>query len=321
MNFITLSQLPAWLEGGFSKDLRENIAVDGPEEDCLITHSLKLYLVFGDLHDLFKMLDTYIYMQLPRFPREFYDFARGNAYLKPLLFELESGNGPLAHFFELTKTPEYASIKICIDHPISYELLKIAIIKNQMGIIQYLVEDVGFCPETNALFTVVEHGHIHILEYIFSIFPEVKQSFKWRTPALFKAVKNDDVAMLTYLKEKVGTDWKNKDILKAAMDNRRERCAVYLLKQGCKINSTALEIACKMDSLEIIRLIFESGQHHEMASSTIILNYAIRMDRLEIARYLYSKGNKPNELTLLYLADCKNPECRRFAEEICAVEL
>ena len=76
-----------------------------------------------------------------------------------------------------------------------------------------------------------------------------------------------------------------------------------------------------MDSLELVRLMVESGQISEIASSTVILNYAIRMDRLEIARYLYSQGNKPNQLTLFYLTDCKNPECIRFAEEICAAEL
>jgi hypothetical protein len=56
MNFIQLSQLPAWLEGGFSKDLRENRLDGEPEEDCLIIHPLKLDLVFVDLHDLLHLL-------------------------------------------------------------------------------------------------------------------------------------------------------------------------------------------------------------------------------------------------------------------------
>jgi hypothetical protein len=318
MNFIRLSQLPAWLEGEFSKDLRENIGEDETAEDCLIFHPLKLDCVFNGLYDLLKMIDTYIYMQLPKFPREFYDFARCNGYLKRVLFQLEFGNGPLIHFFELTKTPEYAAIKICIAHPEPYELLKAAIKQNQMGIIRYLLEDVGYHPEIELLLTTVRCGHIHILEYIFSVFPEKQQLFKWGIEAPRIAVKKGNLTMLSYLK-KIGLNMK--DLLKVAMDNHKESCAVYLIKNGCKIYSSALETACIMNSLELVKLIVESGEIFEIASSTLILNYAIRTGRLEIARYLYERGNKPDYLTLMYIPYCPTPECARFSEEICSAKL
>jgi hypothetical protein len=320
MNLITLSQLPAWLEGGFSKDLRENSLEEGPEDDCLIQKSLKLHCIFNDLRDLLEMIDTYIYMQLYEFPREFYEFARGNKGLTQSMLELESGNGPLSHLFELTKTPEYAAIKVCINNKLQEDLLTAAIIMNQMGIIRYVIEDLGYCQELQALMNAVRSGHIHIIEYIFSIFPEVKPIFKFNTNWPLVAVKNGNLAMLVYLKEQVGSRWNDRDILKTALTNHKESCAVYLLKNGCRLSSNSLELACNMDSLELVRLMVEGGQIPEIASSSVILNYAIRMDKLEIARYLYDRGNKPNQQTLFYLTDCKNPECARFAEEICMAE-
>jgi hypothetical protein len=315
MDFIRLSQLPVWLEGGFSKDLREN----SPEDDCIIQKSLKLDCHFNGLRDLLEMIDTYIYMQLTELPGEFYYFARGKVSLINEMIELESEKGPLINFFELTKTQEYASIKVCINNKKLEQLLKAAIMTNQMGIIRHVVEDLGYCDEVESLLTAVKFGHIHILEYIFSIFPEQKESFKRRTVAPIMAVKNGDLSMLVYLKETVGSIWDDKDILKTALTEHKEDCAVYLLNHGCRLTSNSLELACNMNSLELVRLMVEGGQIPQIASSAVILNYAIKTGKLEIARYLYERGNRPNQLTLFYLTDCQNPECIKFAEEICFI--
>jgi hypothetical protein len=312
MSLITLSQIPEWLQGGFSNYLQEN----DPDEDCLVLKPLKVDLIFNTLKDILEMINTCIYLQVDKYPKEFYDFALNNVVLNQEIEELESNKGPLVSFNEFTKTPEYQVVKLCINSPDTCELMKAAIKENHMGLIQYIVEELGYCD----FYTAAIYGHIHIIDFVIGLSQSAFEYIESCRIQYYKiAIKNNDLKMLLYLKNKFNIIYDEEIILQIALSNGQEDIAIYAINNGWSVSSTNLETASFTCSLEVVQLILEKYPKIKITSNS--LNWAISSGKLETARYLYQKGCKPRHSTLLYISDCKNPECAQFAHDICMTDL
>jgi len=324
LDITTISQLPQWLQGDMYVSFNENDA----DTDTVLLRPIKMDLVFTCLRDVMQMIDTCLYTGVDKFPREIYDFACKNAEkILREMNELEHKRGELVdEYYEFTKTSEYIALQLCCK---CYEftqvdldenkklgaLLKKAIKNNNIPLVRYCVEDLGYC-NLEIVTVVVSNGCIGILEYLLSRYPEWLPSIKWDYYYCNTAANYGNVDMLAYLHETIKSIWTENTII-IALTNFHYDCAIYAIKHGCPIPKNVVYYASVCEkSAKILQCLIEHG--NISVDNSHYMNFAMRNGNLEFIKLLYEHGCRPNEDTLNSALFSNNQECIQFATDILA---
>jgi len=195
---LTISQFPQWMQESelyksfstkdtkFTKDTKHD-----KNKDCPVGKELMIEPVFTGLRDILKMIDTCAYIGLEKMPRETYEYAiLNNDKLVIEMEEFESDEGQSVAYSAFINTAEYDAIYKCVMYAgsimadsydkmnlenLGYLLIE-SIKSDNMPIVRWIVEDLGFCKQAH-LEMAVTYKHSHIVEYILAKKPELFVEF------------------------------------------------------------------------------------------------------------------------------------------------
>ena len=103
--------------------------------------------------------------------------------------------------------------------------------------------------------------------------------------SLASAVKNGDLAMVSYLRNQRNVEW-DEAVSRAAAGRETVAFLQVLLRNGCPLAPDAIESAALFDNVPMVRFLFE--QHKQPISSSMV-GTAAANNRLRLLKYFLSK--------------------------------